>query len=174
MTLYTLLTTINAHLITCLKLDVEGVESVIIRQLQQIPAFLLPASIVFEYGGGSTKQDQKAGWSEIGINDTLSCFRVLKYLHYRTMIIIDSSPESNERIFDLAEVNILPDILFHPRSVYGNAICLLENISNTTWIERICSLYRDNDIQPPKFMPKMGRLARCMWNLRCVINRFYK
>lgn len=172
MTLDTLLMTINAHLITCLKLDVEGVESVIIKQLQQVPVFLLPAVVVFEYGGGSTKQDGKAGWSETGINDMLSCFRILKDLNYRTTILVDSSPESNERVIDLAEVNILPDVFFHPRSIYGNAICFLDRVCDAAWIERICSLYRDNDIKPPKPLPTMGRLALLTWRLRREMKRF--
>jgi FkbM family methyltransferase len=172
MTLDTFLTTINAHLITCLKLDVEGVESVIIQQLQQTPVSLLPAVVVFEYGGGSTKQDGKAEWSKTGIDGTLSCFRILKDLNYRTTILVDSSLESNERVIDLAEVNILPDVFFHPRSIYGNAICFLDRVSDAAWIERICSLYRDNDIKPPKPLPTMGRLALLTWRLRRAMQRF--
>ena len=171
MTLDTLLTTINAHLITCLKLDVEGVESVIIQQLQQVPAFLLPAVVVFEYGGGGTKQDGKAGWSETGINDTLSCFRILKDLNYRTTILVDSSPEGNERVIDLAEVNMLPDILFSSRSIYGNAICFLDRVADTTLIQNICTHYRDNNTTPPMLFPPIG-LERWKWYIRRVIQRF--
>lgn len=174
MALDTLLSTINAHLITCLKLDVEGVESVIIQQLQQIPVSLLPAVVVFEYGGGSTKQDGKAGWSEAGINGTLSCFRILKDLNYRTTILVDSSPERNEHIIDLAEVHLMPDEFFHPRSIYGNAICFLDRIPDQAWIKPICSIYRDNDTKPPKLLPAMNRLALLTWRLQRSVQRFLR
>jgi FkbM family methyltransferase len=174
MTLDTLLKSINAHLITCLKLDVEGVESVIIKQLQQVNLSLLPSVVVFEYGGGSTKQEGKAGWSEAGINETLSCFRMLKDLHYRTVILVDSLADSQERVIDLAEVNVLPDIMFHPQSIYGNAICFLDCISDATWIENICCLYRNNDILPPKLLPEIGRLGRLQWRLRRAVRGISK
>jgi|WetSurMetagenome_2_1015567.scaffolds.fasta_scaffold189568_2 FkbM family methyltransferase len=174
MTLDTLLKSINAHFITCLKLDVEGVESVIIKQLHQVHASLLPAVVVFEYGGGSSRLDGKAGWSETGINETLSCFNMLKDLGYRTTILVDSMQDSTERVIDMAEVNVLPDILFHPRSVYGNAICFRDRVSDSTWIEHICSLYRDNNIQPPKLLPETGRLALFAWRLRRAVRRFCK
>lgn len=160
MSLDTLLRTIHASLITCLKLDVEGVESVIIQQLQQVNTSLLPAVVVFEYGGGGIRQDGKAGWSEVGINDTLSCFSILKDLHYRTTILVDSSPDSKELVIDLAKINVLPDILFHPHSTYGNAISFLDVVSDTAWIENICSVYRNNDILPPTLLPVIGGLGR--------------
>ena len=172
MTLGTLLETVNAHLITCLKLDVEGVESVIIKQLRQVPASLLPAVVVFEYGGGSTRQEGKAGWSESGIDDTLSCFRALKDLSYRTTILVDSSPEGNEHVIDLAKVNVSPDTFFHPGSIYGNAVCFLERLSDTSWIERICSLYRDNDARPPKSLPAIGLPALLTRRLRRATQKF--
>jgi len=174
MTLDTLLRTINAHLITCLKLDVEGVEYVIIKQLQQVPLFLLPAVVVFEYGGGSNKKDGKAGWSETSVRHTMSCFRILKNLNYRTTILVDSSSVSSELVIDLAEVNILPDVFFHPRSIYGNAICFLDCVSEASWIDRICSLYRDNNIKPQKPLPTLSRLALFTWRLRHAMKRFCK
>lgn len=165
-TLDSLLADMNARRITCLKLDVEGVEAVIIQQLRQTPVSLLPAVVVFEYGGGCTRQDGKAAWNEAGIEGALSCFRILKDLKYRTTILVDSSPESNERVIDLAEVNILPDDLFHPRSIYGNAICVSDRVADAAWIEDVCSRYRDNDAEPPKPLPTMGRLALFTWRLR--------
>jgi FkbM family methyltransferase len=174
MTLATLLTTINARLITCLKLDVEGVESVIIKQLQRTHAFLLPAVVMFEYGGGGTRDEEKAGWSETGIHDTLSCLQILKDLNYRTTILVDSSPESKERVIDLAGVEVTPDALFHPRAVYGNAVCFLDQASDPSWIEGICALYRDNGARPPKPLSAISRTALLTWRLRRMMRRFYR
>ena len=174
MTLNTLMKTINAQSITCLKLDVEGVESIIIKQLQQIKISLLPAVVMFEYGGGSSKQDGKAGWSESCINETLSCFQMLKELNYRTTVVIDSLPNSKEQIIDISEVNLLPDILFYPESIYGNAICFRENISDVTWIENICSLYRDNNIQPPRPLPELDKSSFFATRFRRMIRKYCK
>jgi FkbM family methyltransferase len=173
MTLDTLLKVIDASMITCLKLDVEGVESVIVQQFEHIKKSLMPRVIVFEYGGGSNREDAKAGWSDAAISETLSCFRMLKELNYRTTILVDSSPDSCEQVIDLAEVNILPEILFHPRSIYGNAICFLDNLPNTAWIENICRIYRNNDIQPPMPLQAMGRLERLAWRLRHEARRCF-
>lgn len=172
MTLDTLLKSVNARTITCLKLDVEGVESVIIKQLQQVNESLLPAVVVFEYGGGSSREEGTAGWSDDGINETLSCFRMLKDLNYKTTILIDSLPDSKERVIDLSEVDLLPDILFHPQSIYGNAICFLERVSDIAWIDKICNLYRDDKIQPPNPLPALGRLGRLTWRLRGLVRSF--
>ena len=171
MTLDTLLKSVDAKIITCLKIDVEGVESVIIKQLKSINASLLPAVIVFEYGGGGAMHDGKGGWSEEGINETLSCFSMLQKLGYRTTIVIDSMPDSRERVIDLAEVDMSPDILFNPRSIYGNAICFRDRVSDETWIETICSLYRDNDITPPKPLPAISRFASFTWRICHAIRR---
>jgi FkbM family methyltransferase len=170
-TLATLLKTVAARSITCLKLDVEGVESIIIEQLESVKTSLLPSVVMFEYGGGGSMQEGKAGWSKEGIDDTLACFRILKDLHYNTAILVDSLPNSKERVIDLTEINILPDIYFQPQSIYGNAICFLDRIQDAAWVEQICCLYRDNDIQPPMPLPAIGLLGRlkCRF-LRAVRN----
>ena len=169
MTLNTLLKTINARLITCLKLDVEGVESIILKQLYQVHPSLLPSVVIFEYGGGSSRQEGKAGWSEDGINATLSCFDILKNLNYKTAILVDNLADSKERVIDLAEVSLHPDILFYPQGTYGNAICFLNRISSVSWIENICSLYRNNDRLPPNPLPPQSLLERLSWRLRYAL-----
>lgn len=174
MTLDTLLKAINARMITCLKLDVEGVESIIIKQLQHVHTSLLPAVVVFEYGGGSNREDGKGGWSETGIDETLSCFRILKDLNYRTTILVDSLRDSKKRIIDLADVNILPDILFHPQSIYGNAVCFLDPVSDLAWIESICGFYSNNDKLPPMPLPAIGLLESLVWRVRTVKRSFLK
>jgi len=172
MKLDTLLKKLDANYITCFKLDVEGVESVIIEQLKHVHTSLLPSVVVFEYGGGGSRQDGRAGWSEAGISETLSCFRMLQDMHYSTTILVDSMPDSKERIIDLANINILPDILFDPKSIYGNAICFHDPLADAECIDSICSLYRNNNIQAP--IPSIGRLTGLRWRFRRAVRNICK
>ncbi|MFA4849421.1 MAG: FkbM family methyltransferase [Methanoregula sp.] len=164
-TVDTLLKTIDAGSITCMKLDVEGVESIIIQQLQDIPDSLLPQVVVFEYGGGGTRENGEGSWSENGINNMIECFRILKKLHYRTSIRLDSASDSHAQIFDLNEVDLDPETLFSPQSIYGNVICFRNHIPETDWIEEISSRYKDNNVKPQRSLPKFGILERIKWRM---------
>jgi FkbM family methyltransferase len=170
-TIDTLIKKINAQKITCMKLDVEGVELTILKQIQNIAEYLLPQVVVFEYGGGGTRENGAAGWSEDSIERTMECFRILKNLNFRTTILLDSSPGSTERLFDLAQINIDPEILFPPQSDYGNAICFRNRIIEKANIEKIASNYRDNNLPPPLPIPKFDLFERYKWRLEHVIHR---
>lgn len=60
-TLSKLITDNTITKITCLKIDVEGAELSIIQQLKELPESLLPSVIMFEYGGGDSKQSNDKG-----------------------------------------------------------------------------------------------------------------
>ncbi len=100
--------------VVCLKLDVEGAENIILRQLKDLPASLLPKIVVFEYGGGGNRSEGKGGWTEEHFANTQECRAILHDLGYIILDRLDSnlgplmSPCYNE--------------LFPPESHYGNLI----------------------------------------------------
>jgi hypothetical protein len=100
--------------------------------------------VVFEYGGGGTEQKGRGGGLISGFFETVCCFNILKDLTYRTVILVDSLPDSMEKVFDLSEHDISPDAIFYPQAVYGNAICFRNCIMDVSWVNGICTHYRNN------------------------------
>ena len=108
--------------ITCLKLDIEGWESVVIKQLAALPVSQLPKIIMFEYGGGSRRYEGKKGWLPKFLQGTMSCLETLKQCGYGFSIMIDYAPNAKAELFDLQEIPLNPDLIFPTDAVYGNII----------------------------------------------------
>jgi FkbM family methyltransferase len=140
-TLLTLLSRIKPDQITCLKLDIEGWEFNVIEQLPLLDKSLLPQVIMFEYGGGVNKKQGKKGWDEEFLQKTLNCLKILQKCGYQSSIMIDFSPQSQERFFDLQSGDLIVDKLFDENLVYGNIITLKEPQISASKIQKICQPY---------------------------------
>lgn len=149
MTLPTLLSNLDARTVTCLKLDVEGAELTVLRQLLSLPEPSLPSVVVFEYGGGDSKESGRAAWSPQFLAATMECLTVLKKCGYGLSIRIDSAPRTVERIFDLQTSSLAADHIFCTRAVYGNIISLRDSVHRESEIARTCAAHRDNEAPPP-------------------------
>jgi FkbM family methyltransferase len=149
--LSTLLKSIQKQAITCIKIDVEGAEVDIIEQFLDVTQGSLPLVLMFEYGGGTTKNTQQGGWSPEIYNGTLRCLEVLKSLKYREIIAIDSSENFVSKVYDLQNLSSFEDI-FPETSNYGNIIATCDRILSQLDLYPIVSLYGDNysPVQSPQ------------------------
>lgn len=136
-----LLQLVAAEKITCLKLDVEGWESVVIQQLATVPQDLLPKVVMFEYGGGATRQRGEKGWSPKFLDATMLCLHTLQQQGYGFSIMIDYAFDTQAKLFDLRSL-FIDGTLFYPNAVYGNIISFYNCEYSTTSIQRICAPYR--------------------------------
>jgi len=127
--------------ITCLKLDIEGWESVVIQQLADLPAAQLPKVTMFEYGGGANQQAGTKGWSPEFLAGTLRCLTTLQQRGYGQSIMVDYSHGTQARIFDLQAQDLSTTDLFPPEAVYGNIISLQGCHFSEAAIAQICSRY---------------------------------
>ncbi|MFP4134803.1 MAG: FkbM family methyltransferase [Halothece sp.] len=117
----------KAQNITCLKLDIEGWETVIIEQFKQLPSSQLPKLVMFEYGGGSRRYQGGKGWSPKFLQGTMNCLETLQKCGYGLSIMIDYAPSATTKIFDLHSLKLDPDQIFLPNAVYGNIIAFQES-----------------------------------------------
>lgn len=166
MTLSTLLSAINAKALTCLKLDVEGMEFTIIRQFLTLPELLLPSVVMFEYGGGDNKESGRAAWSPRFLAATMESLRVLQKCGYGFSVVIEAAPGTTEHIVELPPYELEPEQVFHPYAIYGNIISLKGSFYEKKEVERICTAYRDNDVPPPALNLPHNYLRR-------LFRRFY-
>jgi len=111
----------HADHVTCLKIDTEGSESVILIQLAALLPASLPDIVMFEYGGGSSRASERGAWSQNYLDSTLTCLHSLQQCGYQHSLIIDS--DAPLRSIDLQNAAIDADSLFVPDSHYGNFIC---------------------------------------------------
>lgn len=150
MTLKTLIEKLNIDEITCLKIDIEGAEYSVLKQLSSLSSNQIPNVLMFEYGGGSTFEEKQGGWSEEFLQDTLNILSLLHQFGYRQAIKIDSEQGSVEEVLDLNAVEIKAENLFSPKNIYGNIIALYgENKYSEDKIHEICQNYRDNNRKAP-------------------------
>lgn len=112
----------EVHKMTCLKLDIEGWEPIIIQQLAELPASHLPVVVMFEYGGGGPRHHGRKGWTPFFTKGTLTCLRTLKYCGYGFSIMIDSSHKAQAQFLDLQSHSLETDDLFPSNAMYGNII----------------------------------------------------
>lgn len=168
LTLSSLLADLDLSKITCIKIDVEGSEPVIIKQFIQIPKHLLPTIVIFEYGGGGSKQSGHGGWIENYLNGTIDCLKILKGLGYELVIKLDSSPESIDEYFNLANTELTPETLFEPHNIYGNFIAFRGSPIEIELLKTVCQSYHDSTLGLPAQLPAMG-----LWNsfIRKIRNR---
>lgn len=126
--------------VTCLKLDIEGWEWHVIKQLPQLDPKYLPKIIMFEYGGGSSKQKSRQGWSREFYQQTLDCLQILKDCGYGESLRVDFAPGSRERFFNLQSLSFLQDgaELFGDNCIYGNIISTLDLTLDPAAIAALC------------------------------------
>ena len=170
MTLSKLLQEIVATNITCMKIDVEGMELSIIQQFSQLTESLLPKVLMFEYGGGGTQEDGQGGWSTELLNATLKSLEILRSLGYGQAILVDLAPDSQEQVVDLQSEKT-STVLFPPQSIYGNIIALRGVQYPEPKIASICQLYRDNQAVAPQLRVKESLLRRASVKMRQLIYR---
>jgi len=161
----TLISNTHPQKITCMKLDIEGMEPKVMEQLPDIPPELLPGVIMFEYGGGGIHASGEGGWSDKFIRPTVLSLEILKQLGYGLTIIIDGANETKENIFDLQE-QLPADNLFDARAVYGNIISIRgDRLISKNDIINICSLYRDNNSLPHSLNPVSVSIWRKLYDI---------
>ncbi|AGF51967.1 sll1174 [Synechocystis sp. PCC 6803] len=128
--------------ITCLKLDIEGWEWAVIKQLENIESYLLPAVVMFEYGGGVNRGQNQKGWAPEFFENTLNILKSLKTLGYGSGILLDFAPDCQEITFDLSQLQTSElDKLFPPQSVYGNIILFRNYQPKANQLSQICEPY---------------------------------
>jgi FkbM family methyltransferase len=147
MSLSTLLANLETRQVTCLKMDVEGMELSIIQQLQNLQTSLLPKVVMFEYGGGGTKESEQGGWSQEILDGTIKCLENIRDLGFKQIILVDLAPHTKARLFDLKSLTLKAVDIFPPCSVYGNIIALREIKYSENRIAAICKPYEGNRIQ---------------------------
>jgi FkbM family methyltransferase len=116
MTLATIMRKSSIDRLTCLKVDAEGSEARILKQLLDFPRHLLPSLVVFEFGA-AVWSDGK--WLDHFDADTMECLRILRSCGYGHMTTIDVFSE--ERAGDLQR-DVNPETYFGKNSQAGNAI----------------------------------------------------
>jgi FkbM family methyltransferase len=116
MTLATIMRLSGIDRLTCLKVDAEGSESRILKQLLNFPQRLLPSLVVFEFGAAIWSNGK---WLDHFDSDTMECLRILSSCGYGSMRTIDVFSE--ERSGNLQR-DLNPEIYFGRDSQAGNAI----------------------------------------------------
>ena len=155
-TLKCLLEEIKASKVTCIKIDIEGSESIVISQFKQLSQSLLPKVVMFEYGGGAERGSGTKGWESKFLAGTLECLNVLKECGYSLSIVIDGQENTEEFIFDLQSHVIDPDKIFYSNAKWGNIICFLNCQYPEAEIKQICipwyqeNLSKSTNQQKPK------------------------
>ncbi|MGB3534837.1 MAG: FkbM family methyltransferase [Microcoleaceae cyanobacterium] len=134
----TLLSQVQAEKITCIKLDVEGVELTILKQFMSLPESLLPQVVMFEYGGGDSRDSGQKGWSEEFLSKTHACLKVLQQCGYGFSIGVDSAANTTEVLFDIRYPTLQLDNILHPQAIYGNIISFRDCKFSKFRIQEIC------------------------------------
>lgn len=138
----TLLTQTGTTQVTALKLDIEGWEGVVMAQLDQLPAAQLPALVMFEYGGGSRRDQGRQGWSGKFLDSTVGCLKTLQTQGYGQIIVIDYAAGTRAEVFNLPTLDLEQTLPFHPQSLYGNIIALRQHHYPEDYIQRITAPYQ--------------------------------
>ncbi|MEO1068170.1 MAG: FkbM family methyltransferase [Cyanobacteria bacterium J06638_6] len=137
--LATLLTQVGATQITAFKLDIEGWEPVVIRQFVDLPVARLPQVVMFEYGGGGSRQKGKKGWSPKFLAGTLDCLYQLQQRGYGFSVMVDYASGTGAKVFNLQSLNLAQDIPFYANGVYGNILCFQKQHFSVTQIQHVCA-----------------------------------
>lgn len=168
--LKTLLDNVRPCAISCVKIDVEGMELCIIRQFLELNQALLPRVLMFEYGGGAINESGKGGWSCGIFGETMEALKVVRQLNFEQVIIIDSAlPKAG--IFDLAAMSLKPEAIFPPQSLYGNIIALRGFRCDADNIELICRMYQNDVTVLPSPPIAEGLLRRSLRRTKKIFNR---
>jgi FkbM family methyltransferase len=123
MTLATVVARSGIDRITCLKVDAEGSEARILRQLVSFSPHLLPRLIVFEFGAAVWTEGK---WLDHFDADTMECLRILRACGYDSVRTIDVFSEER---FGHLQLDLNPDTYFGRDSQAGNGIAQLITIA---------------------------------------------
>ena len=143
LTLSKLLLNLNDQKVTCLKLDIEGAESTVITQLRELPKAWLPSIVMFEYGGGDSREKGQYGWSPKFIKATMECLISLKNCGYGFSIMIDNALNTEAKILDLQSLILEPDSIFHHNGGYGNIIAFRDFNLPEELLTKLCVPYHE-------------------------------
>jgi FkbM family methyltransferase len=143
LTLSKLLLNINAQKVTCLKLDIEGAESTVLTKLGELPKAWLPSVVMFEYGGGGSREKGEYGWSPKYVSATMECIRALKECGYNCSIMIDHALDTKARVFELQSSTLEPDSIFYPNGSYGNIIAFRDFSIAPDKVAKVCAPYNE-------------------------------
>ena len=143
LTLSKLLLNLNDQKVTCLKLDIEGAESTVITQLRELPKAWLPSIVMFEYGGGDSREKGQYGWSPKFIKATMECLISLKNCGYGFSIMIDNALNTEAKILDLQSLILEPDSIFHQNGGYGNIIAFRDFNLPEELLTKLCVPYHE-------------------------------
>ena len=127
MTLPTLLDTIGAERATALKLDIEGVEPIILLQLERER---LPAVLAFEFGGVHRCGERLGAWSASAVGQLRAAVRTLPGLGYRSGLAIVAAAGDEMRPLDFRE------LVFEPEDAWGNIVVTTKEISTAELVRR--------------------------------------
>jgi hypothetical protein len=119
----------NVNAITYIKIDTEGSEHLIIKQLVNFEESLLPKIIEFEYGGGAIKSTGVGGWKSDYFNKTLNCISICHKLGYEYLLLFNSVSDYPIE-FNLSELSSYEEI-FRDNYVYGNIIMFQKKLYNS-------------------------------------------
>lgn len=139
--LATLINQVAATQITAFKLDIEGWESVVIQQFKELTLALLPRVVMFEYGGGGSRQKGEKGWSPKFLAGSLDCLHTLQQQGYGFSIMVDYAPGTRAKVFDLQTLDLAKTSPFYANAVYGNMLCFYQQRYSLAQIEHLCRPY---------------------------------
>lgn len=142
MSLPNLLIKLNICEVTCLKIDVEGMELAIIKQLKDLEETLIPKLLMFEYGGGGERESNQGGWSQEIIEGTMQSIEIVRQLGYEKLILVDLAPNTEARLLSLKTLALEPTAIFPDNSIYGNIIALRDIHYSKSQIAAICRPYQ--------------------------------
>jgi FkbM family methyltransferase len=142
MTLQSFLQKLSIGSITCMKLDVEGLEFSVIKRIAELKDEQIPRLIMFEYGGGGTKESRKGGWSTDIFEETLQSLNILSGLGFDKTILIDSSTTAPQIYSLQREKNY--KLYFASEFIYGNIISSCVEIVDDEEIISCCLPYSQN------------------------------
>ncbi|MGL5083057.1 MAG: FkbM family methyltransferase [Microcoleaceae cyanobacterium] len=131
-----------ASTVTCLKLDIEGWESVVIQQFTDLPPAQLPTLTMFEYGGGGSRHRGSKGWSPKFLQGTMTCLKTLQECGYGFSILIDYAYDAQIKILDLQSLDLDPNAIFAANAIYGNIISFRGCDYSEAIIQRISEPYK--------------------------------
>jgi FkbM family methyltransferase len=140
--LESLLQGLNHAKVTCIKIDVEGIEFSIIRQFRDLGENSLPDILMFEYGGGDTKASGKGGWQKDIFESTVNTVELLKQLSYK-QVLVNESAETKVRKFNLEDIES-PVEIFDADDIYGNVIAIKSDLITMLHINSICDALSDS------------------------------
>lgn len=103
--------------LSALKLDVEGAEGMVLRQLDPNK---LPAIVCFEFGGMWTKASGTGSWTVERVKELQGNLQLVSSLGYTKAIIISSGDSDRIQKIELPVVDF--DELFTPDTNWGNII----------------------------------------------------